>query len=414
MFKKLRNKLLLVNMTIITLIIVISFAIIYGLTTTSIHGNNFQRLEKLPMPTNELIREPNSEGHRFYNDTTLSFTMFLNEEKQLEKLSSNLDLTNEEYEEILNTITSWAETTGKIEISNKTWLYNLSKIPNMEFSNNNDLENIEYKLDFIDISETISNNRTLLITLIIVGIITLIVIYFVLLIFANRSIKPIENMWYKQKEFIANATHELKTPLTIINANVDVLEMNEDKKIKTQLKWLSYIKEQTKGMNKLITDLLTTAKEEQLPLQIEKVNIKELIENTLLQIEAISYEKNIKLNTNLSNIETKTDKEKLKQVLTILLDNAIKYTNETGYITINLKKKNLHTYIKVINSGKGINEKDLPNIFDRFYKGDKARTNKDNSYGLGLFIAKEIITNLNGNISVKSTRDKETIFTIKL
>ncbi len=418
MFKKLRNNLLLINLLITSVIIIASFIGIYLVIVNDTNMQNKEKINRSPFVSflskvpkeNKIDNEVINDLRDNYHDLDNNFKILLNDKNEIIEIISFLDIEENEYNKLNEILTN---SSGKITFNNSIWIYEKRKIPsniNEKISNNE----IVYQIDFLNITETEKYLDTILFTLIIIGILVLIVIFFISKFFANKAIKPIENMWLKQKQFVADATHELKTPLTIINANLDVVEMNKKNTVKSQNKWLTSIKNQTISMNKLITDLLNSSNIDEKELNIEKVNIKEVIEEISLSIEALSYEKNIKYKTNLENISINTDKLLLQQSLLILLDNALKYTNESGYIKINLYKQSKHIIIEIINSGIGITSEDLPNIFDRFYKGDKARTNKDNSFGLGLFIAKNIISKLKGDIIVTSKINKETKFIIKI
>ncbi len=416
MFKKLRNKLLLINLVIISVVMFIAFSIIYVITYINVNNENKEYLNRVAFQPLGNIRNPHDEEEtEIYDNESKSFNILLNEDGEIEKISSFLDYEDEEYESVTNQIFESEIITGEIVIEDKIWLYQITHLSNYELINSY-LDSSEYKISFYDITESKDTLDTLLITFILVGISMLIIIYFISLYFANKSIKQLENMWLKQKTFVADATHELKTPLTIIGANTDLLFLNEAKTIKSQKKWLEYIKSETKSMNKLINELLSSAKAEEEKYTIKNTNLTNLLNEVSLSFETILFEKNIKLKTDIEkNIFKNTDEQKLRQVLVILLDNGIKYNKEEGHIKISLKKENKKIIIKITNTGEGINKEDLPHIFDRFYKSDKSRV-KDNtsSYGLGLYIAKTIISKLNGTITVESLPEKETTFIITI
>ncbi len=419
MFKKLRNKMLILNMVLISVIMIVSFVIIYSLVYTNFNIQNQEKLEKEKIINLDGIKNPdiiqNPEFRNNIGKIDKSFSILLDKEGNITRVSSFLELDQEEYERIVNQIKEDGKETGEIEVDGRIWMYSQNEL-NKILMNSNVLGESYYEISFIDITETKETLNILLLVLIIVGFVMLIIIYFISRYFSNKSIKPVEEIWQKQKQFIADATHELKTPLTIINANIDAVQLNEDSTIKEQEKWINYIKNETKGMNKLINELLVTAKTEEEKYNFVQTNISEIISNLILTVETIIYEKNIELKLDIQkDIEISTEPEKLRQAVLILIDNAIKYTNTKGKISIKLsrnKKSKKEMIFEIENTGEGIKEKDLPYIFDRFYKCDESRTG--NSYGLGLFIAKTIITKLNGEIEVTSVVNERTKFKIKL
>lgn len=212
-------------------------------------------------------------------------------------------------------------------------------------------------------------------------------------------IKPVIKTFNMQKQFIADASHELKTPVAVIMANADALEKEPN-----EVKWLNNIKSESERMNELISDLLDLAK-------LENGNNKEIyneedlskiVEKTLLTFESLIYEDNIKLKYDIQkDIKIKCNSGQIKQLVAILIDNAIQHTEKNGEIKVSLEKKKGYIQLKVSNKGKEIPKEMQEKIFERFYRVDEARTRDTNRYGLGLAIAKNIVNNHNGKISVQ-------------
>lgn len=232
------------------------------------------------------------------------------------------------------------------------------------------------------------------------------VIIFASIKITSWIIKPVIETFNKQKQFIADASHELKTPIAVIMANAEALE-----KEPTETKWLNNIKTETERMNELISDLLDLAKLEsgsQSATYTEE-NISKIIEKTALTFESLIYENKLKFNYDIqSDITLKCNSTQIKQLVAILLDNAIEYANENGEIGLQLEKQKNDVILKVSNTGKEIPKDIQEKIFERFYRADEARTRSKNKYGLGLAIAKNIVTNHNGKITVQSTSEKTT------
>ena len=215
--------------------------------------------------------------------------------------------------------------------------------------------------------------------------------------------KPVEDAFIKQKDFIADASHELKTPLSVITASAEALESNPKEK-----KWLNNIKSESERMNNLIIDLLDLAKTENGNLELNNGNLSKIVELSVLTFEVKAFEKNIKLSYHIDeNINMKMNENTIKQLIEILLDNAIKHSKEKGKVEIVLKE-NKDIELTVSNLGDEIPNGEEEKIFDRFYRVDKSRNRNDNRYGLGLAIAKNIVTLHKGTIKAYSKNGKTT------
>lgn len=233
---------------------------------------------------------------------------------------------------------------------------------------------------------------------------------------ANPAIKPVKDAFIKQKELVANASHELKTPLTIISTNLAVVESNPQSTVQSNQKWLDNIDSYCDRMDKLILDMLELSRLESPQSEIkEQVVLSELTNSTLLSFEAICYDKNITLKSDVSaNLTINGSKKSMERLLLILLDNAVKYTEKQGEIYLNLSEAGKKIQLSVKNSGSGISQEDADKIFDRFYRVDKARGSESHSFGLGLSIAKAIVENLKGSITVNSSLGQYTQFVVTL
>lgn len=233
---------------------------------------------------------------------------------------------------------------------------------------------------------------------------------------AGKTLKPIEEMLEKQKKFTADAAHELKTPLAAMKTD---LEVNlRDKKINLD-RAKDIMRDTIKDVDSLT--LLTNSLIKQSKYQIQELNdkeifeLKKLIEKVVKKLESKSKQKGINVNVEGEEIEIKASKESISELLTIFVDNAIKFSNEKGLIEIKTEENREYVLIKVKDMGLGIDEKDLPYIFNRFYKSDSSRSkNERDGFGLGLSIAKEIAEAHNGKITVKTEVGRGTEFTIKL
>lgn len=242
-------------------------------------------------------------------------------------------------------------------------------------------------------------------------IIVLIAAYFISKKVSNWIVKPVEETIEKQKQFISDASHELKTPLAVIEANADVLEGQVG-----ESKWMEYIQSEIASMDKLINNLLFLAKIENTNhIQGDEIfNVSDEVSLTCSMFESMAYEKKITINYNIAeDIKMKGYKEDIRQVVSILVDNAIKHTKENGNIFIEAGKEKNNVVIQVKNEGEPIAEEEKDKIFERFYRVDKSRNRKEKRYGLGLAIAKSIVEQYNGKIEVVC-KDGITCFRVSL
>jgi signal transduction histidine kinase len=273
-----------------------------------------------------------------------------------------------------------------------------------------------YRTVFLDITSRQAILTRVTYTFLLTAGLLLIVIFFISQAFANKSIKPIQEAFEKQKQFITDASHELKTPLAIINANLDVLVSNGEDTISSQSKWLNYIRSETDRMSKLVNELLylTQVDHSDLKMIYSNFNLSEILEDIILSMEAVMFEKNITLDYKIEpRLISYGNSGQIKQVIIILLDNAQKYINDHGSVNVSLSKKNSLLLLSVSNTGPGIPSDQINKIFDRFYRIDKSRT-RNNDYGLGWAIAKTIVEQHRGRIAVKSILREKTTFTVEL
>ena len=280
------------------------------------------------------------------------------------------------------------------------------------------LYNNKYSYNYSDNTITIINtkslNNKLLLTLLKTFIILIGfegIIYFVSKKLTKRITKPANESFKKQKDFIADASHELKTPLAVIMASSD--ELKTDKK---NSKYVENIKYEAERMNKLITSLLDLSKLENGVLinTYKEENISKIIERICLTFEGIAFEKKLKIETNIEeDIIFKCSRDEIEKLIGIILDNAIKHSYEKSTIKVLVNKEKNNINIEIINFGNPIKLGDEEKIFERFYRADKSRNRGENRYGLGLAIAKNIVINHKGTIKAFS-KDGKTTFKINL
>ena len=266
---------------------------------------------------------------------------------------------------------------------------------------------------FLDISVQQQQNKALIATTMTIGIISIIVLFVIAVILSFWLVKPVKETMDKQKLFISNASHELKTPLAVISANADVLESEIGDN-----KWLSYIRSESTRMSELVNELLCLARLDDKSghkLIMSEFNLTDVVLQTALPFESTVFEMGKKFDVSAEHdITYRGDESSIKHVLTILIDNAIKYSSEHGEISVKLYTHSGKKIIEVYNTGDGIPQDKLNKVFERFYRQDEARNSKSGGYGLGLAIAKATVERHNGKITAKSEYGKWVKFTVVL
>lgn len=233
---------------------------------------------------------------------------------------------------------------------------------------------------------------------------------------ARRALVPIRDIWKKQQQFVADASHELRTPLTIIKSNAELVLRHPSHSIQEESIRITNIVRESVRMNKLISTLLTLARAdgEEAELNKTSTNVNQLIQAVVEQFQPLAELKGLALTAELAGeLVLAADKDRLHQLLVIILDNAIKYT-AAGQIVIKGRLKGANVQLQIIDSGHGILPEDIPHIFDRFYRVDKARSREEGGIGLGLSIAEWIVDKHKGKITVESTAGQGSCFTILL
>jgi signal transduction histidine kinase len=234
---------------------------------------------------------------------------------------------------------------------------------------------------------------------------------------AGRTLKPIKKMMEEQNQFISDASHELKTPLTSLKSAFEVYLRSKNRTIRDADQVISESIEEVNKLQSLSESLLQLA-QYQKPnghTRFERISVSALTQEALKKVEPLAKKKKITIKEEIVETDVLGNKYSLVDLLVILLDNAIKYSQPKEEITVSTKQKESSLEITIKDQGVGIEKKDLPHIFDRFYRSDKARSRETTGgYGLGLSIAQKIVALHHGTISVRSVFGKGTTFTIHL
>lgn len=272
---------------------------------------------------------------------------------------------------------------------------------------------------YISLAGTISlkeeMQKTLLVS-IALAVGSMIVFFFISLFMAKISIRPVRRAWNQQQQFVSDASHELKTPLTVIMANNNILLSKPASTIHQQQKWIQSTQAEATHMKALINSMLYLAKSDETVELVEysSVSLSDICTDCFLQFQPVAFEKNLALEADVQEgITLLGNMVQLKQLAHILMDNACKYSEPGDRIYASLKLSG--NIIKMsIQNNTTIDSQDLPHLFERFYRSDKARThqNGEGGFGLGLSIAKSIVERHRGKISVISDPKAGTVFSI--
>ena len=262
-----------------------------------------------------------------------------------------------------------------------------------------------------------SFSKTLKVSLV-AGIASLIILFFICRFLAKRAVRPVEKAWVAQKQFVADASHELKTPLTVILANTDIVMSHDDSKIKEERKWLESTKAEAQSMTRLVNDMLFLAKADMAKSQayvFGNVNVSDIADECALNFESVAFEKKVGLSSDISSgISVLGDQAKLRELFTVLIDNAVKYSDADTTVHVSLTSENEHAVFNVKNTGSVIPQDKQAHIFERFYRADESRNRSTGGYGLGLAIAYNIAHDHKGTLVLDHSTDKETSFTVRI
>ena len=278
--------------------------------------------------------------------------------------------------------------------------------------NSKDAPEVKYCKALIMVNAQINGLNRLMTVYIWSSLAVFIVILGLSILLAYLATKPIKKSIESEREFINDASHELKTPLAIVQSKLENILTKSDAKVIDVSNDLAISLSQVTRLNKLTSDLLSLARSDSNKESFEysECNIKESLEDVVSVFKEMALIQEKEFNDELENITGVIDKDKINQLVIILLDNALKYTNSGESITIKLYKKQNDFCIEVSDTGIGITEETKKRIFDRFYREDKARSRETGGNGLGLSIAKEIVTNHHGKITVDHNLPKGTKF----
>ena len=384
--KKLKNKIFLVLFSMLT-IFVLMILIIYNVI---LYINEFNGLKE-SVDTIESITSRPFYQTDFYDKEL----MFMDLDVYVIRFDSDMNITSVynysdddlTSEDIVNITKQYNKSYSRLEQIN---LFSAKYVLLMNPRNELIIINIE------DINAKLVLSAQ--VSILIFVLIELLTVYIVKML-TNWLIRPVEEAFLKQKQFIFDASHELKTPLSVIMTSAECLSKNPK-----ETKWLDNIQSETERMNKLVLDLLNLAKYDNSYENrvLSVIDLSKLVEKSVLTFESLIYDKGLNLKYHIDqDVNFKCVDSEMKQLLEILVDNAIKHAYDKSTITVDLIKKKDEISLVVKNRGDKIPKEEQYKIFERFYKSDNSRNRNENRFGLGLAIAKNIVLSHNGKIYVE-------------
>ncbi len=418
MIAKLRKKFILVIMLCVMSTISIALGSLFVINYISYKRNVNNFLERELDMYSGFREERLPDKNRREDNDIFSFNMF--DDKPMHFLPSvcitldysgsvieskinYLELSDEDIDKLANTIVTSKQKRGSVSS------FGLEYLSITE-------DNYTY-IVAADNSFESGNIRNLFILCIISFMISFFVFFAISVLLSTWILKPVEKSWQQQNRFVSDASHELRTPITVILANLNILSSKKDDLIKTQYQWIDNTKEEANRMKQLVDELLFLARSDdrQNKLVFSKIDLSELLLSRMLSFEALAFEKGIRLDYDISDdLNIIGHEGNVKQLISILLDNAMKYCGDKGSVYLKAFSLKDRTYVLVKNSGDLIDAEDLKHIFERFYRTDKSRSRTEGGYGLGLAIAKTIVDNMHGKISVLSDKENGTVFKLEL
>ncbi len=394
MIKELRRKFICINMTIVTAMLLVIFGMVLYFTQENLEEQSLHMLKTVSETRNNPFAPPTEKQVQlpyFYVSITAGgeFTGVY---------SGYLDMMDSErMEAAIAQAIQEEEQTGilkeyRLRYQKKTTLTGQS-------------------IAFVDISSEIATMENLIKTCLAIGLVSFAAFLGLSLWLARWAVKPVEQAWNQQRQFVADASHELKTPLTVILTNGELLQSPEYDEA-ARKNFTDSIMTMAQQMRGLVESLLELARVDNgaVKMVFETVDLSELTEDGLLPFEPVYFERELELESGIEpGILVKGSRSHLKQVLDILLDNAAKYASSPGRVMVRLGRQGGSCLLSVSSPGEAISKEDLKNIFKRFYRVDQARS-MNHSYGLGLSIAESIVKEHSGRIWAESADGWNTFF----
>lgn len=413
MLKKLRKKFVITNMVFVTAVILTALVVMCVSNYRRFYSDSMMAINQTLSRNLEDLKPAIDFGERSNNPPPKSdaggigrifvFTVMLEGDSNIVSgvNDSGIQVDTDTAQKAADTALSLGKSSGTIQ--------------NMALRFKIERTDTGMKIAFADITNEKDSMRSLIMISVLIFFLVLLTSFFISVYLSKRALSPVQKAWAQQHQFVADASHELKTPLTVILANLDILKSHTKHTIAEEKKWIDNTEEEAVRMKELLQDLLFLAREDAdsaPPAPHMSLNFSQIVWECILPFESVTYEQKTTMTEDIQDdIFISGNEKQLKQLLMILLDNACKYA-KNGTIHVTLEQKHEKTILHVKNSGPLISKEDLEHIFERFYRASKSRSRDTGGYGLGLSIARTIVHNHKGNIKAISTEEEGTVFTV--
>lgn len=394
MIKKLRIKFVCINMTIVTIMLFIIFGTVLKFTKINLEKESLRMMQSVAM-------DPIQLASPIKGDAKIRlpyFTLQLGSDGEIQAYGgSYYDLTNRDLLEELISLSS-NQKTGVLSDYHLRYIRVVT--PTAQ------------RIVFADMTSELNTIDHLIQNCLFIGMFSFLIFLIISILLAQWAVKPVETAWEQQRRFVADASHELKTPLTVILSNAQMLAGNDDDpQLRERL--TGNILTVSEQMKDLVSKLLNAARVDHglSEIQFSDFNLSDAVSDSLLPFDSVFYERELKLTSSIDdNIYIRGSRQHIVQVVDILLDNAQKYSITGGRVCVTLRSNHKRKCIMAVsNEGNTMTAQELKQIFKRFYRADSARE-RTGSYGLGLSIAEEIVKAHHGKIWAESKDGINTFF----
>ena len=394
MIRKLKAKFIAINMGLVLTVLLVMFGLVYGITSRDLREESVRMLRSVAAEPMRMWRP----GERDDRIQLPYFVLQFSPDGSLAAVGGHFDLTDQA---LLSELLAAARADGQ----------EMGDLPAYGFRYCFGRSVWGECVVFADISSERATLANLVRTCLAIGVIALAAFFLISLFLARWAVRPVERAWEQQRQFVADASHELKTPLAVILTDAELLgspTATEEQKAR----YAGDILTMSNRMRGLVGSLLDLTRVENGAVEktMERLDLSALIEEALLPFEPLYFERELTLESEVTpGIRVNGSSPHLRQTLEILLDNGLKYADAPGTVTVRLGKQGRRCLLAVSTPGAALSKEELSDIFKRFYRADKARA-MDDSYGLGLAIAREIVTEHRGRIWAESAGGRNTFF----
>ena len=411
MIRRLRWKFVLINMSLVLVILLSLCAVLMATTRDSLRRDSLNALDQAvtlttnSTPSYSAHLSPDDEGdYTLFGTDKVQlpyFTIQITDQNTLFVLANQFFDTSDQDTllQVVNDALAYPADTGSINRGG----YNL------RFLRVNTL--LGYRIACVDLTQERSTLTSLARNLFFVSLGTLAVFFGISLLLAQWAVRPVEKSWKQQRQFVADASHELKTPLTVILSSLDMLDRYGDGEPEKQQRWLDNVRASSVQMKTLVEEMLVLARNDNATQQVTmgRCSLSDVVEDALMLFEPLAFEQGKTLQEDIApQVEVTGDTGLLRRVVDIYLDNACKYSPAGSVITVTLRGEGRRALLSVHSQGQPIPRDQLERIFERFYRSDPSRTQE--GYGLGLAIATELAKLHHGRVWAQSDDTGNTFF----